>query len=235
MLFCRRVICGTEIEALRVEVDEIQTQGGTMNFRTILNYLTVSGFLFAILLTSCGQQITGDNFDNSYVNDDANSGVFNKSESDQGTRIGVFPIHALKTFSLIPGTHLYSGGTLQMGNGNGSNFHVFDSSLTPPPGHPEGGAVTIEMTVDLDSLNKELIFTFGPSGCKFVPAARITLTYNILGVVNPVLYYIKPNGQYVRQTPDYIDIKHQFMYIYVDHFSRYAIAFSQDSQNETFE
>ena len=63
--------------------------------------------------------------------------------------------------------------------------------------------------MDLDSLNKELIFTFGPSGCKFVPAARITLTYNILGVVNPVLYYIKPNGQYVRQTPDYIDIKQQ--------------------------
>ena len=122
----------------------------------------------------------------------------------------------------------YKGGTIQIANGNGSNFHVYDNSLTPPENIANGDTVAITMYITHDLSTNEMIFTFGPGGCKFSPSARIKLDYRLLsdeGDGIPSLYYINKGGQYELQEPDHIDFKKKFMTLHVDHFSRYAVAY----------
>ena len=67
---------------------------------------------------------------------------------------------------------------------------------------------------------------FGPSGSQFSPAAVIELNWKDLGVDSAKLYYIEENGNYIEQTPDNIDFQGKTMMIQVNHFSRYALAWS---------
>ena len=83
------------------------------------------------------------------------------------------------------------------------------------------------MNVDYDQVKNELIFEFGPHGCQFSPAARVKLDYNPLGINIATLYYIDENGNYIEQTPDYININKKYMMINLDHFSRYAVAYGR--------
>jgi hypothetical protein len=106
---------------------------------------------------------------------------------------------------------------------NGSNFSFSAGALTPPSDMPFGAAVTITMDVEKDETNNELIFTFGPSGCSFDPAAEVVFDWTDLGIESATLYYIDNNGNYVPQTPASTSIKNKKMLIYVDHFSRYAV------------
>ena len=46
---------------------------------------------------------------------------------------------------------------------NGSTFYVLGGALTPPADIAFGDPVTITMTCEKNSLNNELLFTFGPS------------------------------------------------------------------------
>ncbi|HFE65278.1 MAG TPA: hypothetical protein ENK14_12815 [Caldithrix sp.] len=124
-----------------------------------------------------------------------------------------FSIFNSKTFHYDSTNGYYISGTIQMGHGSGSNLHVFDNSLPPPPSIPVGQDVTIGMQVDYNSTNKELVFTFTPSGCHFMPAARIKLDSWQLGNRDIALYYI--------------NTKKRFMFLYIDHFSRYAAAISR--------
>ena len=107
----------------------------------------------------------------------------------------------------------------------GSRLHINKGSLTPPPGTPFKQSVTITMLVEKDEVKNELIFTFGPSGCQFSPAAEVTFDWKDLGLESaPHLYYIDENGNYILQTPDNVDVQGNHITFSVDHFSRYAIA-----------
>ena len=115
----------------------------------------------------------------------------------------------------------YKGGKIKLGQG--SKLTIVKNSLTPPPGTPAGADVTITMNVEL--VNGELIFTFGPHGCQFNPAAKLRIDYGDFEVELPGLYYLE-NGEYVEQAPDHVDTQGKFMLLHFDHFSRYALAWS---------
>ncbi len=115
----------------------------------------------------------------------------------------------------------YKGGKIRLPQG--SKLKIAKNSLTPPPGTPAGADVTITMNAEL--VNGELIFTFGPHGCQFDPPAKLRIDYGDFGVELPTLYYIE-NGEYVEQVPDHIDTQGRFMLLHFDHFSRYAVAWS---------
>ncbi len=115
----------------------------------------------------------------------------------------------------------YKGGKIQLKQG--SKLTIAKNSLTPPPGTPAGADVTITMNAEL--VNGELIFTFGPHGCQFDPPAKLRIDYGDFGVEVPTLYYIE-NGEYVEQVPDHVDTQGRFMLLHFDHFSRYAVAWS---------
>ena len=106
----------------------------------------------------------------------------------------------------------------------GSNLHINEGSLTPPPGTPFKEKVYITMLVEKDEVKNELIFTFGPSGSQFSPAAKVTFDWTDLGLESaPNLYYIDENGNYIPQAPDNVDVQGRHITLSVDHFSRYAI------------
>ena len=66
---------------------------------------------------------------------------------------------------------------------------------------------------------------FGPHGWQFDPPAELRIDYGNLRVEPPALYYIE-NGEYVKQAPDHVDTKGKFMLLHFNHFSRYAVAWS---------
>ena len=117
--------------------------------------------------------------------------------------------------------NMYKGTSITIPNG--SNFSLAAGALTPPPGTPFGDPITITMDVEIDEANNELIFTFGPSGCSFSPAAEVEFDWTDLGFESANLYYIDNNGNYIPQTPASVSIRNKKMMINVDHFSRYAI------------
>jgi hypothetical protein len=146
------------------------------------------------------------------------------------------PTNFLKPGDPLPGDYPQSGSCIAefwaqkngyKGNSinvpNGSNFSFQHESLTPPPGIPFGDPVPIMMLVEKDTINNELLFTFGESGCQFNPAAEVVFDYTDLGISAAQLYYIDDNGNYVPQSPASVNTKNKRMLIYVDHFSRYAI------------
>lgn len=106
----------------------------------------------------------------------------------------------------------------------GSTLRISKGALTPPPGTPFMQDVTITILVEKSADGRnELVFTFGPSGCQFSPAAEVTFDWTDLEGSTVNLYYIDENGNYILQSPDNIDFKNKKMTIFVDHFSRYAI------------
>lgn len=137
-----------------------------------------------------------------------------------------FPISVSKVFRFHNGEDEYRGGDIEFRDGNKSKFQLEDGALTPPPDIAWGKPVTITMEVDYNKDKNELIYTFGPHGCKFNPQAQVKLDYRTLGVDIPVLYYIDDNGNYIKQTPENIEINKKWLFIRVDHFSRYAVAWS---------
>ena len=116
---------------------------------------------------------------------------------------------------------VYEGGKIKLGHG--SKLTIAQNSLTPPPGTPAGADVTI--TMDAELVNDELIFTFGPHGSQFDLPAQLRIEYGYFGADLPLLYYIE-NGNYIEQTPDHVDTLGKFMLLHFDHFSRYAVAWS---------
>ena len=116
----------------------------------------------------------------------------------------------------------YKGGNIQLGQG--SMLTIPKKSLTPPQGTPAGADVTITMNVEL--VDGELNLTFGPHGCQFDPPAELRVDYSDLGVDRPTLFYIDENGNSIEQTPDHIDTKGKWLTLSFDHFSRYAVAWS---------
>ena len=115
----------------------------------------------------------------------------------------------------------FQGGQLKVENG--TTFSFKSGSLTPPTGWTDD-RITLFMEIDIDPAKNELLFSFGPSGCKFGPSATIWFNYADLGVSVPTLYYIDSNGNYIEQEPERIDYRGNKMLLKIDHFSRYALA-----------
>jgi hypothetical protein len=159
---------------------------------------------------------------------DMNSGILEKKikTSSTTTPTGDYPQHGSCDVKFFPNWGAYNGGLINIPNG--SQFSFLYGALTPPSSYNMGTKVTIDMKVELDGLNQELVYTFGPSGCQFDPAADIWLSWKDLsGSGIPNLYLIDDNGNYHLQTPAEIDVNGKTLRIRIPHFSRYAVAFSQ--------
>ncbi len=114
----------------------------------------------------------------------------------------------------------YLGGKIVLSQG--SQFEVFNNSLTPPA-DLMGQNVTLTMAVVQAAANNELLFEFGPHGSTFEPAATIWFHYE---GSNPQLFYIQDDGAYTEQKPDEVDVVNGWLKLKVHHFSRYAVAWS---------
>jgi hypothetical protein len=109
---------------------------------------------------------------------------------------------------------------------NRSSFEFQNGALNPPPDHPSGETVIITMMAEKDPLTNEIIFTFGPSGCTFDTPAEIWFNWSDLGYDTARLYYLGKDGTRIEELPDQIDVYNRMMCIRINHFSRYALAYS---------
>ena len=160
----------------------------------------------------------------STASDKGNNG--SKSSSDDSSTAN-YPQSGSITLSWDMELRGYIGGNIQLENG--SKFHINGGSFTPPPGTGAHKDVTLNMLVEMNEKN-ELIYTFGPSGSRFDHPAKIWLSWSDLGKSKsarvPNFFYIDGDGNYVKQQADDIDIKGKHLILYVDHFSRYAVAWA---------
>ncbi len=185
---------------------------------TRTHYLITQLFLLAFLLVSlvgCEQSAPNAPAD---MNDQPSlvNGTLEKPAA------GAYPQHIWKTYKYRNQGIGYAGGNMKV-NG-GSTFHLEDGAIIPPPDIPFGDDVRIDMTVDKDKTTGEMTFTFGPHGCQFDPPAEVWFDWKDLHIDIAKLYYIDDNGNYILQTPDAIDIQGKRMKLYIQHFSRYALA-----------
>ena len=143
------------------------------------------------------------------------------------TAIGTlnYPQNAEVNVRYFNNHNTYNGGNLNFVNGTKLQFLY--GALTPP-NNLNGNKVEITGSIDYDVVNDELVFTFGPSGCQFQPAAELWLKYDALvGSGVPNLYYIDDLGNYVPQVPDEVNTVQKWLKIYILHFSRYAVAYGR--------
>ena len=108
---------------------------------------------------------------------------------------------------------------------NGSFLRIPNRSLQPPE-DLVGKNVEITMAVTNDVENNELLFTFGPHGCEFTQPAELCLSWKTTNSKNATLYYLDEQGNKKEHMPDQIDIVNKRMIININHFSRYAVAYS---------
>ena len=150
--------------------------------------------------------------------------TFTTVTSDTSSPPG-YPQSASVKIRYLQNHNAYNGGNLNFVNG--TKLVILWNTLTPPQGTSTGSAVVITGSIDYNLVDNELIFTFGPSGCGFSPHATLWMKYgDLIGIGTPNLYYIDENGNYIEQQPDEINTDEQWMKIYIDHFSRYAVAYS---------
>jgi len=163
----------------------------------------------------------------SLTGDKGNKGDKGSKSSTDASSTANYPQSGSITLSWDMELRGYIGGNIQLENG--SKFHINGGSFTPPPGTGAHKDVTLNMLVEMNEKN-ELIYTFGPSGSRFDHPAKIWLSWSDLGKSKsakvPDFFYIDENGNYVKQQANDIDIKGKHLILYVDHFSRYAVAWA---------
>jgi hypothetical protein len=162
----------------------------------------------------------------SSINTGSDNPVFSKISGVQERRKPIdptipYPQFASHTFKINQRQKCYERGTFSLPNN--TEFRIEKGALAPPPEIPWKSEVTVTMRCDKDPIKNELIFTFGPSGCQFNPAAKVTMHFQDVPLTNPTLFYIDENGNYIEQTPDEIDLIGKNMILNIPHFSRYAI------------
>ena len=135
-----------------------------------------------------------------------------------------YPLSRSTTSYYFANRDLYKGTGIMLSDG--SSFYFNNGDLTAPDYWPAGENITITMTVEKDQINNELIFSFSPSGCKFDAPAEVWFYWGEIGEPVPELYYIDQNGELIETYPDNINISGKSMCLFIDHFSRYAVAYS---------
>jgi len=117
----------------------------------------------------------------------------------------------------------YTAGSITFGTG--SFLKIPAISLTPPEELGRNNVV-ITMSIHMDSINKELNFTFGPHGCEFKIPATLCLSWKQLNCNRATLYYLDESGNRKERLPDQVDYSNKRMILQIKHFSRYAVAYS---------
>ncbi len=145
--------------------------------------------------------------------------------SKRGGHKQKFPQYAEKTFKFDKKKGYYRGGKLN--TTNGSKFKIkkgdLDPSLVEVEGWKYGDPVTITMQVEKE--DDKLIFTFGPSGCRFKPSAELTLSWNGLNAKKhevKTINLLDANDDVIEA--DEVDTRGQMFLMWIPHFSRYAIS-----------
>ncbi len=82
------------------------------------------------------------------------------------------------------------------------------------------------MVIEKNATGDELIFTFGPHSSQFNPPAEVWFDWTDLDSKNVKLFYINDDGNYEEMHPDRVDRRGQRMLLWIPHFSRYAVAWS---------
>ncbi|RMF58829.1 MAG: hypothetical protein D6748_07760 [Calditrichaeota bacterium] len=136
-----------------------------------------------------------------------------------------FPLVATKVFPYNPNLNEYAGGEIRF-NDNYSSFILKAGTLIPPPDHPWGDDISISMTIEMDSTNGELRFSFSPDGCVFTEPAILRMDYRLMCSGIPNLYYIDEQGEYIGVDPGDIKVNHKWIEIKIHHFSRYALVYA---------
>jgi len=134
-----------------------------------------------------------------------------------------YPQSGLCTVYFIKKSKLYGGSGINIPNG--TSLTIPYASLTPPT-ELSGQNIIINMLVEKDPITGELIYTFGPHGCVFNKPAQLWLSWKDLECENATLFYLDDEGNRVEQLPDNVDVYNKKMLITIDHFSRYAVAYS---------
>jgi hypothetical protein len=177
--------------------------------------------LTVMLLNNCSKDAPFES--RRYASGDFNDRLI-KNEPDNGNSAfeNTMSYSAIAYFSKI--FNHYSGTAL--GRVDSSVITICPSSLTPPSEESWGKNVTITMMIDRDTVKNLLLFTFGPSGCSFEPAADLWISWKALGTKNATLYYIDENNNYIEQEPVEVDYLGKRIKMKIHHFSRYAVAYS---------
>jgi hypothetical protein len=108
---------------------------------------------------------------------------------------------------------------------NGSFIRIPAKSLVPPA-ELAGTDVEIIMAARVDLTNNEIIFTFEPHGCEFSTPAELCLSWKDLGIQNVTLFYLDEENNREEHLPDQVDDSKKRMILLINHFSRYAVAYS---------
>lgn len=197
-----------------------------MNRRNLIRIVFILLSPFLLLITACEHDFLTSNA----ISENSDPYSLTKKtkifEPLTGFSNTIYPLSSSIIVNFKQNRNIYRGFDIDLLPSN-SVFDVDGGSLTPPPSINWGDPVEITFSVDKDTVNNELIFTFGPHGCQFDPAARVIMDYAELGIDFPTLYYIADDGTYIEHTPEYIDINGKWLTIYIDHFSRYAVAYGR--------
>jgi hypothetical protein len=191
--------------------------------KTLFIILTVS---LSIALTSCSDQFATapDMESNTDVYAKRDITVRSTSIDESSTVDSEYPQYGNVVVYFKSNKDEYNGSTCELENG--SCFTFSNGTLIPPSYITWGEEVTLTMQADLDPGTGELIYTFGPSGCQFLEPATLILDYSILGSENVTLYYLDDDNNRVEHLPDNVDLFNKQVHLYVNHFSRYALAYS---------
>ncbi len=117
----------------------------------------------------------------------------------------------------------YTAGSINFDSG--SFLKIPAKSLIAPEGFSEKDIV-ITMVVRKDSIKNELNFMFGPPGCEFKKPVKLCLSWKQLNCKRATLYYLDESGNRIEHLSDQVDHSKKRMILMINHFSRYAVAYS---------
>ena len=185
------------------------------NLNFFKKWILVYGFSAALLLSllACSQ-------DSEILSLDSNSQIgSNEARLIDG---GLYENSSF-TSEYVGDEDFYTPVLIQISNG--SFLRIPNKSLQPPE-DLFGQDVEITMTVTNDTTSNELLFTFGPHGCVFTKPAELCLSWMTTDSKKATLYYLDEEGTKKEHLPDQIDMVNKRMIININHFSRYAVAYS---------
>ena len=189
-------------------------------FSTVLTFI-----LFTLLIFACSEKsITQSDIDPAYTtmkkekNFRTNDLVMTFEDNSTYPQYGSGIAYYWRNKKTYRGT----GFALQ----NGSSFDLQNGALSPPSDWPSEKDITLTMTVEKDPINNQLTFTFGPSGCSFDPPVEVWFGWEDIGTPVPTLFYVDQDDKLIEELPDNIDVYAKKMCLFINHFSRYSVAYS---------
>jgi hypothetical protein len=201
--------------------------------RISTNLIATLVITLTFLFTACETQSPFETQDHASANYDAQANVNNKKvkavdpvevSAEEASAFESYKLSGEVTIEYNKIVGVYESGRIELADK--SSLKIKEGSLVPPSVIKYKKPVTITMEMARTAEN-EVNFTFGPHGTQFTEPAEIIISYESLEKSDVKLYYIEDNGSYQEQNPDQIDVKNKKMYLYVDHFSRYAVAYGR--------